>query len=47
MSKLRVYMVAKQLGMDNKSLVALFQSLGVDEVRNHMSAVSADQVERA
>lgn len=46
MSKVRVYMVAKQLGMDNKSLVALFQSLGVNEVRNHMSAVAPEQVER-
>jgi translation initiation factor IF-2 len=47
MSKLRVYMVAKELGTDNKSLVALFQSLGVDDVKNHMSAVSPEQVERA
>jgi translation initiation factor IF-2 len=47
MSKLRVYKVAEQLGMDNRALVALFQSLGIDEVRNHMSTVSADQVERA
>ena len=46
MSKLRVYMVAKDLGMDNKSLVALFQSLGVADVRNHLSAVGPEQVER-
>ncbi len=46
MSKLRVYMVAKELGIDNKSLVALFQSLGVTEVRNHMSAVAPEQVDR-
>ncbi len=46
MSKLRVYMVAKELGIDNKSLVALFQSLGATEVRNHMSAVLPEQVDR-
>jgi translation initiation factor IF-2 len=46
MSKVRVYEVAKQLNMDQKSLVALFQSIGVGDVRNHMSAVESDQVER-
>ncbi|HQP36863.1 MAG TPA: translation initiation factor IF-2, partial [Polyangiaceae bacterium] len=46
MSKVRVYEVARQLGMDQKSLVALFQSLGFADVRNHMSAVEADAVDR-
>ena len=46
MSKVRVYEVARQLGMKNKELVSLFQSLGFSEVRNHMSAVEADVVER-
>ncbi|RLB50620.1 MAG: translation initiation factor IF-2 [Deltaproteobacteria bacterium] len=46
MSKVRVYEVARQLGMKNKELVALFQSLGFSEVRNHMSAVEAEVVER-
>ncbi len=45
-SKVRVYEVARDLGMDNKKLVALFQSVGVTEVRNHMSAVLPEQVER-
>jgi hypothetical protein len=31
--------VAKQLNMDPKALVALFQSMGVGDVRNHMSTV--------
>jgi translation initiation factor IF-2 len=44
--KLRVYEVARDLGMDNKTLVALLQSNGVPDVRNHMSAVGADVVER-
>ena len=43
---MRVYEVARQLGMSNRDLVALFQSLGIAEVRNHMSAVEADAVER-
>jgi translation initiation factor IF-2 len=46
MSKQRVYEIAKQLNMDQKALVALFQSMGVGEVRNHMSAVESDVVER-
>ncbi len=46
MSKLRVYEVAKDLGLENKALVALFQSVGVADVRNHMSVVGLDSVER-
>ncbi|MFO0615835.1 MAG: translation initiation factor IF-2 N-terminal domain-containing protein [Polyangiaceae bacterium] len=46
MSKVRVYEVAKQLNMDQKALVAAFQSMGVGDVRNHMSAVDTDVVER-
>jgi translation initiation factor IF-2 len=41
-----VYEVARDLGLDNKTLVALLQSNGVPDVRNHMSAVGADVVER-
>jgi translation initiation factor IF-2 len=32
--------------MDQKTLVALFQSMGLGDVRNHMSAVESDAVER-
>src|SRR5689334_3112628 len=46
MSKVRVYEVAKQLNMDQKTLVTLFQSMGVGDVRNHMSAVEPEIVER-
>ncbi|MEM1030979.1 MAG: translation initiation factor IF-2 [Myxococcota bacterium] len=46
MSKVRVYEVARELGIKNKELVALFQSLGFNEVRNHMSAVEPDVVEK-
>src|ERR1700735_5512611 len=46
MSKQRVYEIAKQLNMDQKALVSLFQSMGVGDVRNHMSAVESDVVER-
>ncbi len=46
MSKLRVYEVAKELGMDNKALVALFQSIGVADVKNHMSVVSSEHIDR-
>ena len=46
MSKVRVYEVAKQINMDPKTLVTLFQSMGIGDVRNHMSAVEQDVVER-
>jgi translation initiation factor IF-2 len=46
MSKVRVYEVAKALNMDQKTLVTLFQSMGIGDVRNHMSAVESDVVER-
>jgi translation initiation factor IF-2 len=44
--KPRVYEVAKDLGLENKVVVALFQSVGVTEVKNHMSAVAPEQVDR-
>src|SRR5688572_17695817 len=46
MSKVRIYEVAKQLNLDPKQVVTLFQSLGVTDVRNHMSSVDPDAVER-
>src|SRR5271154_796169 len=46
MSKVRVYEVAKQLNLDPKAVVGLFQAIGVADVRNHMSSVDPDQVER-
>src|SRR6186997_285971 len=46
MSKVRVYEVAKQLNLDPKAVVGLFQSIGVTDVRNHMSSVDMDAVER-
>ncbi len=46
MSKVRVYEVAKQLNLEPKAVVALFQTIGVPDVRNHMSSVDADAVER-
>ena len=45
-SKLRVYEVARELSLDNKEIVSLLQSMGFGEVRNHMSVVSSDAVER-
>src|SRR5579884_1499051 len=44
--KVRVYEVAKQLNLDPKQVVGLFQAIGVAEVRNHMSSVDAEAVER-
>jgi translation initiation factor IF-2 len=47
MSKVRVYEVAKQLNLEPKAMVALFQTLGVSDVRNHMSSVDVDAVDKA
>ncbi len=44
--KVRVYEVAKQLNIDPKQVVGLFQAIGVVDVRNHMSTVEPEQVER-
>ena len=44
--KVRVYEVAKQLNLDPKQVVGLFQAIGVVDVRNHMSSVEPEQVER-
>ncbi|MCC7536591.1 MAG: translation initiation factor IF-2 [Deltaproteobacteria bacterium] len=49
MNKIRIYEIAKELGLDNKELVAKVASLGI-EVRNHMTALDpldADRVRRA
>lgn len=46
MSKVRVYEVAKQLNLDPKQVVVLFQQIGINDVRNHMSSVDSDAVER-
>jgi translation initiation factor IF-2 len=44
--KVRVYEVAKQLNLDPKQVVGLFQAIGVVDVRNHMSSVDSEAVER-
>ena len=46
MSKVRVYEVAKQLNLDPKQVVLLFQQIGINDVRNHMSSVEPEAVER-
>ena len=38
--------VAALKRMTNKELLAIFQSLGFTDVRNHMSAVEPDAIER-
>src|SRR5579859_5002164 len=44
--KVRVYEVAKQLNLDPKQVVGLFQAIGIADVRNHMSSVEPDAIER-
>src|SRR5215469_15288598 len=45
-AKVRVYEVAKELNLDPKQVVGLFQAIGVPDVRNHMSSVEPEAVER-
>jgi len=46
MSKVRIYEAAKQLNVDPKAAVALFQAIGINDVRNHMSSVDPEAIER-
>jgi translation initiation factor IF-2 len=46
MSKVRVYEAAKQLNVDPKAAVSLFQAIGINDVRNHMSSVEQEAIER-
>src|SRR5262252_9137465 len=43
--KVRVYEVAKDVGLSNKDLVDKIRALGI-EVKNHMSALDPDDVAR-
>src|SRR5512139_3296937 len=45
MIKVRVYEVARELGLDNRELVNKIASLGI-QVRNHMSALEPAEVDR-
>ena len=42
---MRVYEIAKEVGIPNKELLAKIRSLGL-EVNNHMSSLDADAVAR-
>jgi translation initiation factor IF-2 len=45
MAKIRVYKLAKELGLDNMELIQKLQALGVD-VQNHMSTLSEEDADR-
>jgi len=45
MAKVRVYQVAKELGVENAELIDKLKSLGF-EVKNHMSTLSEDEADR-
>jgi len=45
-AKRRVYEVARDLGLDNKSLLGVLETLGVQDVKNHMSVLSTDDEDR-
>ncbi len=44
--KRRVYEVARELGMDNKALLAVLETVGVSDVKNHMSVLTTDDESR-
>ena len=43
--KMRVYEIAKEVGIPNKDLITKIRALGL-EVNNHMSSLDADDVAR-
>ncbi|MBX3251386.1 MAG: translation initiation factor IF-2 N-terminal domain-containing protein, partial [Myxococcales bacterium] len=45
MSKVRVYEVARELGMDHRELIQRVGTLGI-QVKNHMSVLEPAEVER-
>ncbi|MBC7173073.1 MAG: translation initiation factor IF-2 N-terminal domain-containing protein, partial [Polyangiaceae bacterium] len=45
MNKVRVYELARDLGLDNKVLIQRMASMGI-QVRNHMSVLEAPEVDR-
>jgi len=44
-AKVRVYEVAKEIGVPNKALVSKIQALGIT-IKNHMSSIDLDEVQR-
>src|SRR5262245_22833018 len=44
-AKMRVYEIAREVGIHNKDLIAKIRALGL-EVNNHMSSLDADDVAR-
>src|SRR5829696_5177144 len=44
-AKMRVYEIAKEVGIPNKDLIAKIRALGL-QVNNHMSSLDADDVAR-
>lgn len=46
MSKLRIYELAKELGLDNKGLLDLCKQLGFEEKSSHSNSLSDDEAEK-
>ncbi len=46
MSKIRVYELAKELGLENKALLDLCQQLGMDDKASHSNSLSDDEADR-
>lgn len=46
MDKIRVYELAKELGLENKAVLELCTRLGISGKRSHSSTLSADEAER-
>ena len=46
MSKVRVYELAKELGLENKALLDLCHQLGMDDKKSHSNSLSDDEAEK-
>ena len=45
MSKVRVYELARELGLENKLLIGKAQELGMSSIRSHSNSLSGDEVD--
>ena len=46
MSKIRVYELAKELGLDNKALIVLCEQLGMEDKGSHSNSLSDEEADR-
>ena len=46
MSRIRIYELAKELGLENKALIDLCEQIGLEGKRSHSSSLTDDEAEK-